>query len=170
MSLLPCPFCGVTDTYLAKRLVRGDLGVFVTCGACAAEGPMSVTSSADAEAMWNTRAEGEGEAEVSGTLVGMYFSVHLIFPPGVPQSSEAGWGRVARLLPGGDVLLEYRDVENVGPTLLPYSAVLMMEQAAPYHFFETEEEAKRLFEQARALMRAMAPTPGTPPPGAGLPS
>lgn len=160
----PCPFCGALPSHVGFEETRGH---FVACG-CLVQGPPSFGSVAEARAMWNTRAP-DAQRERSG-LVGLYFAVHVIHPSGVPHQSQAGWGRVDRMLPGGDVLLEYRDVENAGPALLPYYAVLLMEQAAPYNFFETEEEAERLFDQARALMRAMAPKSGTPPPGAGLPS
>lgn len=54
VSLLPCPFCGSTDTRLGRQGKYGDGDHVVHCDVCRIEGPEG-NSSAEAIAAWNCR-------------------------------------------------------------------------------------------------------------------
>jgi len=57
-KLLPCPFCGVTDTIILNGPVEDDWCA-VSCDKCHARGPINYTDS-HAIAAWNTRATPPG--------------------------------------------------------------------------------------------------------------
>jgi len=57
VALLPCPFCGDTDS-LYTRDGLDEYGPTITCGKCIASGPQGHTT-AEAIAAWNTRASAD---------------------------------------------------------------------------------------------------------------
>lgn len=60
-ELKPCPFCGISDQYITKKILVGGTSLYrVECGYCLACGPWSCRDDR-AAAEWNERS-GEDDA------------------------------------------------------------------------------------------------------------
>jgi Lar family restriction alleviation protein len=75
MALLPCPWCGVTESLEVYAVHTGEFDAnedermihYVACDRCGAEGPGWSKQESEAMAIdaWNTRAEGSNKQGVS---------------------------------------------------------------------------------------------------------